>query len=288
LKIFLCGTMTKEVTIEMLMDRVREILRLKIAFQTVKDNWKTTLILTLLFSGMAAMYAGMYPAFKDMMADMNSGIFDQFAFIPGYQDMASYIGFLNIEMYQIFYVLILGIILGFIAASMVSKEIESKTIDVLMSNPVSRKQIIIEKFLGLIPMVLVINFVTMLVIIGTTIIIGENLNFYYLFLTHIISVPYFLSIVSIGILISTIFDEKMKASIITMALVVAMYIFDSIAELIPDYESLGIISMKHYFNPYDALKFGEVDTVGTSILLVVTVVILLAAVFYFDYKDIKV
>ncbi len=141
LKIFLCGTMTMEVTIEMLMDRVREILRLKIAFQTVKDNWKTTLILTLLFSGMAAMYAGMYPAFKDMMADMNSGIFDQFAFIPGYQDMASYIGFLNIEMYQIFYVLILGIILGFIAASMVSKEIESKTIDVLMSNPVSRKQI---------------------------------------------------------------------------------------------------------------------------------------------------
>lgn len=288
MRIFLCGTMTKEVTIEMLMDRVREILRLKIAFQTVKDNWKTTLILTLLFSGMAAMYAGMYPAFKDMMADMNSGIFDQFAFIPGYQDMASYIGFLNIEMYQIFYVLILGIILGFIAASMVSKEIESKTIDVLMSNPVSRKQIIIEKFLGLIPMVLVINFVTMIVIIGTTIIIGENLNFYYLFLTHIISVPYFLSIVSIGILISTIFDEKMKASIITMALVVAMYIFDSIAELIPDYESLGIISMKHYFNPYDALKFGEVDTVGTSILLVVTVVILLAAVFYFDYKDIKI
>ena len=288
MKIFLCGTMTMEVTIEMLMDRVREILRLKIAFQTAKDNWKTTLILTLLFSGMAAMYAGMYPAFKDMMADMNSGIFDQFAFIPGYQDMASYIGFLNIEMYQIFYVLILGIILGFIAASMVSKEIESKTIDVLMSNPVSRKQIIIEKFLGLIPMVLVINFVTMLVIIGTTIIIGEDLNFYYLFLTHIISVPYFLSIVSIGILISTIFDEKMKASIITMALVVAMYIFDSIAELIPDYESLGIISMKHYFNPYDALKFGEVDTVGTSILLVATVVILLAAVFYFDYKDIKV
>ena len=280
--------MTKVVTIEMFIDRVREILRLKIAFQTAKDNWKTTLILTLLFSGMAAMYAGMYPAFKDMMADMNSGIFDQFAFIPGYQDMASYIGFLNIEMYQIFYVLILGIILGFIAASTVSKEIESKTIDVLMSNPVSRKQIIIEKFIGLIPMVLAINFVTMLVIIGTTIVIGEDLNFYHLFLTHIISIPYFLSIVSIGILISTVFDEKMKASIITMALVVAMYIFDSIAELIPDYESLGIISMKHYFNPYDALKFGEVDTVGTSILLVVTVVVLIAAVFYFDYKDIKV
>ena len=36
----------KEVTTKMMADRVREILRLKIAIQTMKDNWKTTLILT--------------------------------------------------------------------------------------------------------------------------------------------------------------------------------------------------------------------------------------------------
>jgi ABC-2 type transport system permease protein len=137
---------------------LKQILRFRITIQTIYDNWKSTTLLTLLFSGMAAMYTLMYPAFEDMMKDMqDSGGFEQFGFIPGYQDMASYVGFLNIEMYQIFWVLILGIIFGFLAASMISKEIEGKTFDLLMSNPISRKQIIIEKFMGLIPMVLIIN-----------------------------------------------------------------------------------------------------------------------------------
>ncbi len=278
----------KEVTTKM-NRRLQEILRLRIAFQTMKDNWKATLILTILFSGMAVMYAGMYPAFEDMLAEMaQAGALDSFSFLSGAEDMSSYVGFLNIEMYQIFWVLILGMILGFITASIISKEIESKTIDVLMSNPVSRKQIVFEKFLGLIPMLLVINFTAMLAIMAITIGIGEELNFWYLFLTHLISVPYFLSIMGIGVLISTLIDEKMRASIVMMAVVVAMYIFDSISEMIPDYEFLGYVSLKHFFNPYDVLKFGEIDGVGTGVLLVVTLIALLGAVFYFEYKDIKV
>ena len=268
-------------------DRLIEIFRFRITIQTIKDNWRSTLILTVLFSGMAALYAGMFPAFEDMMIDMGqSGALDPFAFIPGYQDMASYIGFLNIEMYQIFWVLILGIIIGFLAASTIAKEIESKTIDILMSNPISRKQIIVEKFLGLLPMVLIINFIAMLTLMLVTIAIGEELDFWHLTITHLISLPYFFSIVALGLFISTLFDEKMKASVVTMAIVVAMFIFDSIAEMIPDYETLGLISLKHYFKPYNALKFGEVDIFANVILLVVMIIAILAAIIYFDYKDI--
>jgi len=267
--------------------RILDILRFRITIQTIKDYWKSTLILTLLFSGMAALYAGMFPAFEEMMVEMGeSGALDSFAFIPGYEDMASYVGFLNIEMYQIFWVLILGIIIGFLAASSIAKEIESKTIDILMSNPVSRKQIIIEKFLGLLPMVLIINFVAMLTVMMMTIAIGEDLNFWYLILTHLISLPYFFSIVAIGLFISTLFDEKMKASVVMMAIVVAMFIFDSIAEMIPDYETLGLISLKHYFQPYNALKLGQIDATANLILIIVTIIALIAAMFYFDWKDI--
>jgi ABC-2 type transport system permease protein len=267
--------------------RVLEILRLRLTLQTIKDYWRSTIILTLLFSGMAALYAGMYPAFEDMMVEMGeSGALDPFAFIPGYEDMASYVGFLNIEMYQIFWVLILGIIIGFLAASTIAREIESKTIDILLSNPVSRKQIIFEKFLGLLPMVLIINFTAMVTIMVITIGLGEELDFWHLTLTHLISLPYFFSIIAIGLFISTLFDEKMKASVVTMAIVVAMFIFDSIAEMIPDYEALGLISLKHYFKPYDALKLGEIDLVGNGVLLLVCLFALIAAIFYFDWKDI--
>ena len=122
--------------------------RLKIAYQTMKDYWKTTIILTLLFMVMGVMYAGMYPAFKDMLSDMAQDFSESMGWLSGIEDMSSYVGFLNVEMYQIFWLLILGILLGFISASLISKEIEAKTIDLIMSNPVSRIQIVFEKYIG--------------------------------------------------------------------------------------------------------------------------------------------
>ncbi|MFO7678396.1 MAG: ABC transporter permease subunit [Thermoplasmatota archaeon] len=274
-------------TIEKILQRVRDVVRLRIAFQTMKDFWKQSVIITLLFSAMFAMFAGMYPSFVDMLEEMQeSGSWEQFMFLPGIEDMASYIGFLNMEMYQIFWMLILGLILGFLAASVISAEIESKTIDILMSNPVSKAQIVVEKFLGLLPMVLMINFVTMGILILVTIGIGETVNFSYLFLTHVLSLPYFFGIIALGILISVIINEKMKASIITMAILIGMFIFNSIANMIPDYGALGLVSLQRYFKPYDTLKLGQIDATANIVLLLFCIVCIIAAMIYFHHKDI--
>ena len=263
------------------------IFRFRIAYQTMKDHWKISMILTILFVLMAAMYAGMYPAFKESLLDMlQSGFAEGFNFLSGAQDMGTYVGFLNLELYQIFWLMILGIILGFISASQISKEIEGKTIDLLMSNPVSKKQIIFEKFVGLVPMVLLINFGTMLSVMGVTIIMDEELNFSYVALTHLVSIPYFLTVISIGLLISVLIDEKMKASITMIAIIVGMFVFNSISLMVPEYENLGLISISHYFDPYDTLKFGSVDVEGVIILCVITVWMLIISMIYFEHKDI--
>jgi beta-exotoxin I transport system permease protein len=267
---------------------LKDIIRFRIVYQTVIDHWKTTIIITALFGAMAALYSSIYPSFKDMMPDFIDGFSDSMSWLPGIEEMGSYVGYLNVELYQIFWMLILGMIIGFIAASIISKEIESKTIDILMSNPVSRAQIIIEKFLGLIPGFLMINFVTMFVIMGVSIGIGEEVNFYFVFLTHLASIPYFLAIISLGILISTLIDEKMKSSLIMMSLVFVLYIFQSIAQMIPDFESLGYISLTHYFNTFDILKDGKIDAVGMMVLLLISVAALLLSMFYFEHKEIKV
>ena len=49
---------------------MNNFLRFRITFQTIKDHQRVTIIITLLFIAMAAMYCGMYPAFKDVLADM--------------------------------------------------------------------------------------------------------------------------------------------------------------------------------------------------------------------------
>jgi ABC-2 type transport system permease protein len=268
---------------------LKRIFRLRIAFQTIKDYSKITIILSLLFIAMAIMYGGMYPAFEESLSEIiDSGFAEGFDFFRGAEDMGSYVGFLNIELYQIFWLLILGIMIGFISASIISKEVEGKTIDLLMSNPVSRKQVVFEKFIGVIPMVLTVNFLTFLAIIGVTVAIDQELNFYNVLLTHLVSIPYFFAIIGIGILVSVIINDKMKASIIMIALIVGMFIFESLGQMVTDYESIGIISITHYFDPYDTLKFGEVDFVGVVVLLIVAMWAMIIAMIYFEHKDITV
>jgi len=270
---------------------MNDIFRFKIALQTIMDYKRTTIILTLLFMAIAVLYCGMFPAFKEPLEEMmGSGLFESFSsfFGPSTFDMATYVGFINLELYQIFYIVIMGIIIGFIAASIVSKEIEGKTIDILMSNPISRKQIVFEKFVGLIPMSLIINFGTMLAVMGITVVIGEELNFGNLFLTHVASIPYFLAILGIAILISVIINEKMKASITFIAILMGMYVLETISKTVPDYELIGIVSITHYFIPYNTLKFGDFNVSSALILICITTVCLVVSLIYFEHKDIEV
>lgn len=270
---------------------LKRILRFRISIQTVKDNLKATIIFSLLFGAMAAMYSSFYPEFKEFMVDLaqdpdTAELF--IGFTGGSGDFASYIGFLNFELYGIFFVLILGIIVAFIAASTISKEIESKTIDILMSNPVSRTQIILEKFIGLIPMILIVNFFTMFVVYGVTLAINESLEFVNLLIAHLYAIPYFFAVIAIALLISTIIDEKMKSSIIMIALLVCMFFLEYISHLTPDVENIGLASLTHYYKPYNALKFGNVDMNGVIVLLSVSIVALVISIIYFDQKDIKI
>ena len=268
---------------------MNDVFRFKIAIQTMKNHWKTTIIISLLFMVMAAMYAGMFPSFEESIVEMmDSDFYESFNFFPHADQMHTYVGFLTLELYTVFWLLILAIMLGFIAASSIAKEIEGKTIDILMSNPVSRKQIVVEKFVGLIPMLIVVNFATMLSVIGITAAINESLDYGNLFMVHIVSIPYFLAVFSMGILISVIIDEKMKSSIIMISILVGMFVLNSLSLMAPDYEFMGSFSFLHYFDTFKVLKFGEVDVAGIFVFITVTIVCLVAAMIYFEYRDIAI
>jgi len=267
---------------------MNRMFRLNIAFRTMRDNWKISVILTLLFMGMAGMYSAAYTAFEGSLEDMFGMFEGEFAFLRGFEHMSTYPGFLTMELYEIFWILILGMLIGFLAASLISKEVEAKTIDLLMSNPVSRKQLVLEKYLGLIPFILLVNGATLLTVYGVTVAIGQELNVGYLVMTHAVSVPYFLAIAGIGLVVSVLIDEKMKASMITIAIILGMYIFESISLLLPDYESMGYLSLTHYFIPADILIEGSVDGLGVGVLVLVALICLIVSMVYFDYRNIVV
>jgi len=257
--------------------------KFRLAWKTVMDKWKITVFLTVIFVGFAALYTGIYPAFEDML----EGFADfPFEFIRGFEYIDTFPGYLNMELYQIFWILVLPILIAYVTASLVSEEIEGNTIDMLMSNPISRKKVVLEKFLGIIPLILIVTFATMGSVYGVTYLIGEEISLIHLFLTHLWSIPYFLAVASISLLISTVFNEKMKASIIGMAIVIGMYLLESIAQLVPEYEKVGVVSLVRYYDPTSLLIEGKMEIVDPVLLVIVTVTALSVAVIYFERRDI--
>ncbi len=259
---------------------------LNIFRQTAKENLKATVGLSLVFALLVVIYAAVYPAYKDNLAQMMQSSPEMP--IRGYEFAASYPGFLNVELYQVFWVLILALIFGHVAASVISREVESKTIELLLSNPVPRYQVVFEKFVGLIPMVLVVDFTAMASVLLVTRGIGEELGLYGLTITHLLAIPYFFAVVAIGTLVSTVIDRKMKASIFVMGIVVFGYLIQTLSLLAPDYRNLGSVSLIYYYDPADGLLNGTVDAVGCLVLSAVTIVCLMAAMWYFGRRDISI
>ncbi len=263
-----------------------EVFALRVMKQTMRDLWKISLMLSLLFAGMAVMYSSAFPLFKENLEEFAEG-FGGFP-LRGMSDFTSYAGFLNLELYQIFWLLILGLLIGFLSASLVSREVEGKTIDLVMANPISRKQFIFERYLGILPMILLVNVVTFFAVYGITVAIDETVDVGNLVLTHVVSIPYFFAIAAVGLFVSVLFDEKTRAGIVTVGILMGMYIVQTISLLSPDYENVAYLSLMHYFDPSETLLSGSADAFGLVVLIVVTLECLLVSILFFEKKDIAV
>ncbi|MBU7023924.1 MAG: ABC transporter permease subunit [Theionarchaea archaeon] len=261
---------------------------MKIAIHDVKNSWKGTLILLLAFIGLVVMVLSIYPGMKesiDMWVD-NIPEFALTTFGRSGIELSMVGGYLNMEFYQWGWVLTLGIYFAFISSSLISKEIESKTIDMLLSNPVSRARVVLEKFLGLVPAIILMNIVIPIVILGCLKYIDETIDVTSLFYTHLVSVFYLCAVCAIGMLFSVIFDETRRANVVAIGVIFGMYIMEVLSFISEKYAALGKISIIHYYDPGEILVHHTVEASDVMVLFLITAVILVAAVIYFEKRDI--
>jgi len=265
---------------------------MKIAIHSLKTSWKGLLLLNLVFIGLAVMVISIYPTIKEStgLQEYIHSLPEAFISVFGRSglDITMLEGYLNMELYQWGWVLLLGVYFAFVSSSLISKEIEDKTIDMLLSNPVSRGRILLEKFLGLVPSIILINIITPLAILGCATYINETIDTTYLFYTHFASIPYLFAACALGLLFSVIFDEARRANTLAIGTVFAMYIIEALSLLSEKYSAIGKISLSHYYDPGKTLIEHDVDITGIAILFFITVVLLAAAVIYFQKRDIAI
>ena len=233
-----------------------------------------------------AMFVALSPAFSDFDFEALLGNFpQQFTEGLGIEAMDTLAGLLAVELYQVGWVLVLGLYLAYAAAAMVAGDIETGRMDTLLAAPVSRAKLVGEEFLSLFVPILAVNAVTPVVLYIGSVLIDEPLAIANLVALHVLAIPYLLCCAAVGFALSAFLESESLAQNAAVGVLVVAFLVETVF-IGTDLEFLGVLTPMNYFDPTEILVNGYYDLAGAGILLAATVTLVLAGQWRFRRMDI--
>ncbi|AHG01446.1 hypothetical protein HALLA_03395 (plasmid) [Halostagnicola larsenii XH-48] len=204
----------------------------------------------------------------------------------GIETIATIEGFLAAEVYNFVWVLGLGLYFAYAAGGLIAGDVEHDRMDLLVSFPVSRSWLLIEKFSALLVPIIAVNIVVAAVVYGGAAAIGESIDLAHLVLVHALSIPYLLTCAAIGTVFSVIFDRADVAKRAAIGLVFALFLIKSVTANAEGYEWIQNVSPMNYYEPTPILIDGTYQLADVGVLLVVFTVLLIGSQVVFQRRDI--
>ncbi|MCL5795823.1 MAG: ABC transporter permease, partial [Patescibacteria group bacterium] len=122
-----------------------------IFWRTIRDRYLSTIIYLLSTVGLLWLYVAIYPSIKNSFSALESAmkLYPEALMKAFNVDINSYVtieGYISSEMFSLFWPLILIFISVGFAGGAIAGEIEKGTMELLLSQPVSRLKLFLEKY----------------------------------------------------------------------------------------------------------------------------------------------
>jgi len=195
-------------------------------------------------------------------------------------------GFYTLEYVTWVWYLIIPAYMALLCSGLIAGEIENKTADTLLSYPVSRRRVILEKYLGALLIVLIVNMMGFLSTYIGILAYGIEYPVKWVGLAMLQATPFLLTWAAIFTLFSVIISDTKKASTFSIALVFVAYFVDALSRIWEEISLIGNFSPMRYFEPGLAISKKIVTWGDAAFLAVVACVFLGIALYVFERKDI--
>lgn len=262
-------------------------------FTEFKRNSKSLILWTAIVGGLALLMLSLYPAFKEAFASLEDllsvypeAFLEAFGLGEGGLDMSDPYGWYGTEGY-LFVLLIGGSYAAILGSSILSKEEDDKTVEFLLSRPISRTKVLLGKYVVVIINLLILNTIMCLLLL-LMFTIYNDVQLYTIVLLSF--GPFVLQLIfaSIGFFISTIITKSRMVMSISLGLTIGMYAVDLISKLTTEFKFLKHITPYEYINAIDIIVHNHID----SFYLLLSVGIILLSLFgawrIYTKKDITV
>lgn len=246
-----------------------------------KDRRTSLLVYAIAGIGFLEMYVAIYPSIFKQAARFNE-LFASYpqeflkAFGIDRLDMSTLENYIAMEHFSLIWPLMLVIFMISIAGGALAGEIERGTIELLLARPISRLKLFIGRYLyGFIALVIFI-LATVFAIIPLAEIHKVTYNADRYLIISILGLLFGLAVFSLSLLVSALFSERGRVSMILGGSLVLMYVLNVVASLKENLSDLKYLSFFHYFDAQSALTKGELNLtsvwVFAGIIIVSTII----------------
>ncbi|MEF8858082.1 MAG: ABC transporter permease subunit [Halolamina sp.] len=250
---------------------------------------KGTVVFAVVVSLYAVFAVGLFPSvetanvdFERLMESYPEALREAF----GVEAIGTIEGFLAGELYNFVWVLLLGVYFAYRAGGMIAADIERGRMDLLLSLPISRARLLVEKYASLIVPITVVNIVTGITVYAGTVVIGHAIDPVAIVMVHLLSIPYLLACAAIGLVFSVVLDRADIAQRAALGALFVLYLIESLATSTEQFEALKYLSPTYYYAPTDVLVRESYAVVDTAILGGMAVGLLFCSYLRFKNRDI--
>ena len=251
-----------------------------------KRHARGSAVLVGVFAVFSVLYFSIFPDFAADAEDIADAFPESLLDFFGLEALHTIEGFIAAEIYSFFWVLLVGIYFAYIAAGMIAGDIETRKMDLTLSNPVSRETVIVQKIASLWVPIVVLNIAVPTIVYFGARLIGEAFNPVALAMVHMLSIPYLLVCAGIGLVLSVIIDRPRAAKGVALGVVFMLWLVDGASSIDPDYEWIGYLTPSRYFDETAILVREEYAFLDAAILLLAFILLILVAVAIFSRRDI--
>jgi ABC-2 type transport system permease protein len=220
------------------------------------------------------------------------GIEELLDFFGGLAVMSNPYGFWSLEILSFIW-LYAGIYTVFMASSLLSHEVENKTIDLSLSKPISRYSFLGGKIMFIYVFLVTVIGILFLISIGSMVnstdFRAEGIHIDRLFVTYFSVVLFLGALAMVATFFSTIFlNTKKTAALGVLFLMIMFFLGEFYVYMDEAIQGVKYISVFYYYNPVDYLVNADFDLFTTDIIVlgVINGALIVGSLFVFSRKDI--
>jgi len=239
--------------------------------------------------GIVALLVSVYPTVRDnatltKLVQQYPQAIKGFVSFGGQVDYTSGPGYLGSELFAIWAPLLLMIAAIGAGARAIAGEEEQGTLDLLLSNPVSRRRLVVEKLAALVAEAALLGLVLWLALLVATSLVTMHVSVAHLGGAVATAVLLAIGFGAIALAVGAGTGKRAPAIGVSTAAAVAAYLVNSLAPLVHALEPLQKVSPFYHYTASDPLRHG-LDAGHVGVLVAVAVAAAIVAPLVFERRD---